>query len=271
MAKFTDVWRNTLSNYFNAGDQPTEGQFAQLMLSIQEGIEEHDHGGGGDGDGTQTLLGPITLENAAVSTVAAFQGLKVEYTKTAGVTDHVDTMHGLYSRMIVDQVGGVVGHLYGADIRCVLEDGDIGTIADPRNAYGILGVTDLEGGVVRGDAFGMRFSVDQEAANTIAGDATVQWLRADFDGVVTGTVYMLYLDENTGVDFGIYQDGTADNRLGGNLGIGMNPTANGLLCMTTPTENTEFIDAGSAGASEQDWIEVEIGGVQGYIRVFAAK
>lgn len=37
------------------------------------------------------------------------------------------------------------------------------------------------------------------------------------------------------------------------------------------TESYEIIDAGSAAATEQDWIEVEIGGNQGYVRVFAAK
>lgn len=55
-----------------------------------------------------------------------------------------------------------------------------------------------------------------------------------------------------------------------NVGIQMTPTANGVLCLSLPTENCEIIDAGSAGATEQDWIEVEINSVQGYLRVFAA-
>jgi hypothetical protein len=37
------------------------------------------------------------------------------------------------------------------------------------------------------------------------------------------------------------------------------------------TEDLAFVDAGSAGATEQDWIEVTVGNVQGYLRVFAAK
>lgn len=57
---------------------------------------------------------------------------------------------------------------------------------------------------------------------------------------------------------------------GGTVGIAMVPTANGVLSIGLPTENLEIIDAGSAGATEQDWIEVEVGGVQGFIRVFAA-
>ena len=54
------------------------------------------------------------------------------------------------------------------------------------------------------------------------------------------------------------------------LGLGMIPTANSMLSINLPTENYEVIDAGSAGATEQDWIKVEIGGVVGYVRVFAA-
>jgi hypothetical protein len=37
------------------------------------------------------------------------------------------------------------------------------------------------------------------------------------------------------------------------------------------TEDLVLIDAGSTGATEQDWIEVTVGGNQGYIRVFSAK
>jgi len=43
------------------------------------------------------------------------------------------------------------------------------------------------------------------------------------------------------------------------------------LTLGLATENLEIKDAGSAAATEQDWIEVEVGGVQGYIRVFATK
>jgi len=90
-------------------------------------------------------------------------------------------------------------------------------------------------------------------------------------GAITNN-YTLYIANQTvgGTNYAIYSAGGASYHAG-NIGIGMVPTANGLLCMGTPTENTEFIDAGSAGATAQDWIEVEIGGVQGYIHVFAAK
>lgn len=50
-----------------------------------------------------------------------------------------------------------------------------------------------------------------------------------------------------------------------------NTTFNGTLTVTGSTEAVEVIDSGSTGATEQDWIEVEVGGVTGYIRVFATK
>lgn len=57
----------------------------------------------------------------------------------------------------------------------------------------------------------------------------------------------------------------------GFIGINMSPTANGIVCVGLGTENLELIDAGSIAATEQDWIEVEVGGVRGFIHVFAGK
>lgn len=45
----------------------------------------------------------------------------------------------------------------------------------------------------------------------------------------------------------------------------------GSLYLSLTTETLYIDDAGSAGATEQDWIEVRVGGTTGYIRVFASK
>ena len=37
------------------------------------------------------------------------------------------------------------------------------------------------------------------------------------------------------------------------------------------TEDVELIDAGSAGATQQDWVEVETDGNTGFLRVYATK
>ena len=83
---------------------------------------------------------------------------------------------------------------------------------------------------------------------------------------------ILYKGDGTGtidVQIGVGGQTTYFNG-GGNFGIKtavpLSPLHIGLA-----TEDFEVVDAGSAAATEQDWIEVEIGGVQGYIRVYAAK
>ena len=57
----------------------------------------------------------------------------------------------------------------------------------------------------------------------------------------------------------------------GNVGIGIAAPLSALHIASLATEALEIVDAGSAGATEQDWIEVEVGGNTGYIRVYAAK
>jgi len=56
---------------------------------------------------------------------------------------------------------------------------------------------------------------------------------------------------------------------GGNVGVGA-AAPGSLMEWNMATEDLEFVNAGSAGATEQDWIEVQVGGVTGYIRVYAA-
>ncbi len=57
---------------------------------------------------------------------------------------------------------------------------------------------------------------------------------------------------------------------GGPVGFGT-ATPSSVTEWNMATEDLEFVDAGSAGATEQDWIEVQVGGATGYIRVHAAK
>jgi len=54
----------------------------------------------------------------------------------------------------------------------------------------------------------------------------------------------------------------------GNVGFGID-TPSDKIEVALGTENLTIADAGSAGATEQDWIEVKVGGNTGYIRVYA--
>lgn len=57
---------------------------------------------------------------------------------------------------------------------------------------------------------------------------------------------------------------------GGDIGYGT--TMPGSIAeWNMATENLELVDAGSAAATEQGWVEVQHGNVQGYIRIYAAK
>ena len=56
----------------------------------------------------------------------------------------------------------------------------------------------------------------------------------------------------------------------GNVGIGTS-SPSGKLDIALATENFAVVDAGSTSATEQDWIEVTVGGITGYIRVYATK
>jgi hypothetical protein len=119
-----------------------------------------------------------------------------------------------------NQSGGEIGSLYGVHNTLTHTLGDIGTVGNNRNLYGFFSKNDLNAGTVNGATYGIRFELDQEAAHTITGDAFGMYLFADFDGTVGGTTTLLRLVDQTGVDYCIYQTGTAKNYFGGFIGIG---------------------------------------------------
>lgn len=71
-----------------------------------------------------------------------------------------------------------------------------------------------------------------------------------------------------------YVTGITNNGLvmdpSGNIGIGTNVPGS-LMEWNFATEDLEFVDAGSTSATEQDWIEVQVAGNTGYVRVYATK
>jgi len=57
----------------------------------------------------------------------------------------------------------------------------------------------------------------------------------------------------------------------GYIGLGIASTPTSRLELGFATEDLGLVDGGSMGATEQDWIEVKVGGNTGYIRVYASK
>jgi len=84
---------------------------------------------------------------------------------------------------------------------------------------GFEAVANIDGGTLV-DVIGVRVNVDIEGAATVNGDVFGSWVQIDDDAGAAGTVYGYYLNEQTGVDYGFYQNGTADNHLGGKTSIG---------------------------------------------------
>jgi hypothetical protein len=83
-------------------------------------------------------------------------------------------------------------------------------------------------------------------------------------------------DSNSDFIFGTNRTGAAGGtelfRITDEGRVGIGAAAPGSTVeINLATEDLEFVDAGSAGATEQDWLEVQIGGNTGYIRVFASK
>jgi len=158
----------------------------------------------------------FSVIDTTVDTAEVYGGMDSNWTKTAGATDYADSMYGIRNNTTLNQSGGVVGNWFGNYNVMSLNDGEIGAIGNTRDLYGNYNLIDINDGNVTDDVFGFFVNMDQEAANTITGDAYAAYLKADFDGTVTGTSHLLYLDgTGTGIDYGIYQAGTSTNELSG--------------------------------------------------------
>lgn len=145
-------------------------------------------------------------------------------------------------------------------------------ITGVESVVGVYGLVSVTGAGNIASLCSLRGWASNTGAGTVA-NAYIAKLRTitNTGGGAITTAYGLYLETQTagGTNYSIYSAG-GQSYHAGNIGIAMVPTANGLLCLGTPTENLEIIDAGSAGATEQDWVKVEVNGVQGFLHVFAA-
>jgi hypothetical protein len=102
-------------------------------------------------------------------------------------------------------------------------------------------ITNRERMIVKYEAASTRFLIQSEA-----------------DG--TGTVRTLVLET----------EGNGDQlHLATNGNVGINKAPNSAIDIDLATQDLEIVDAGNAGATEQAWVEVEVNGVQGWLRVYA--
>jgi len=231
---------------------------------------------------------PFNVTNLAVNTATTFYGFYLDVAKTAGATGATEDLYGHHIKAVFDQSGGTVRHIRGIFSTARLDGGTAtGDLWGMRAASRIDGGSvggdleaavfnaDVNAGTVTGDVIGNRIYVETESAATISGDVQGIQIRVDDEAGAAGTVYMLYLLENSGIDYGIYQNGTAPHYLGGSVGIGAT-TADRLLHVErssadtntiTPTARLSHTTSGTAAALFGTGLEVELEDAGGSMQV----
>ena len=159
----------------------------------------------------------LYIYNDAVDTTSTYYGLRNYHVKTAGASGVDAHLYGIRNDTWLNQAGGTIGNLYGIYNPVGLTDGNIGDAVTGRAMRGMWTTLDLDGGKVWGSVLALQVNVDQEAANEITENIYGCYVQVDADGTVGGTVYMLYLQEYSNIDYGIYQNGSAPNVFGGTI------------------------------------------------------
>jgi hypothetical protein len=171
----------------------------------------------------------IEITDAAVETTTDVYGVEVALTKTAGVTNVYDDLYGGRFVVDLDQNGSNMGYIGGVYAKATITDGTIGSVIAETDLMALFGQSENYGDI-DGDLYGLRIWAKNLVAGTVTGDMFGIYVAPQDDVAVAGTVYGIYLDEIAGIDYGIYQNGSAANRLGGALTIvGLVTASGGIL------------------------------------------
>ena len=141
--------------------------------------------------------------------------------------------------------------------------------AGDANHVGVKVYGDVSGGAYLGylRAFGSSANDDARAWITAisSGDSgTQRYTRVECNSPdATSADVMIHVGDGATYTNTYFRSGRVD--------FVSSAAGNDLSLYAPPTEELTIVDAGSAAASEQDWIEVTVGGATGYIRVYAAK
>lgn len=183
----------------------------------------------------------LRVADGGLTSTATFYGIRASHTKTGGAGGAGDDYYGLYASMRLNQAT-TIDNIHGAYTIGVLMQGtaDVvwgyyghaqvtgGTVN--ISVRGLQGTADINAGTIVGSVMGAYAIVDIEAAVTsIGGSVYGLYVSVDADTIPTGDVVMVYMVENSNVDFGIYQNGSAINRFGGVV----NANAAGIRTITS--------------------------------------
>jgi len=220
-----------------------------------------------------------TMEFATVGEGDEYNGIYSEQIKTAGDTG-ASVISAIRAMMGLNQAGANVTQLYGFESECHIWDGtpifsaairaslngydgadmgdaelllgnvNVGPGATAGNVQGVRSEVDIDGAVYTVN--GLRAELAIGATGTVTFDAVGLSVSVVNGGAVGWTTYGIKLDDGAGVDFGIFQSGSAPNRLLGQLSVGATaPSVNyevgavntGIICMkesTTPTDDSGY-------------------------------
>jgi len=226
----------------------------------------------GIGDATPDAL--LDVENFTISSTSGYIGADFGFIKTAGATDQNDNYYALDLSMALNQTGGTIGNLVSAQLVTTLTDGTVGTGSEDLISIfntadvdgGLVGddvktiysLTDIDGGGVDGSVYGFQNRIDIEAsADSINGDIFGYHGFIDADEDPDGSVYMIYWQESSNVDFGLYQNGSADNYFGGDVGIGTT-APDGVLELNMSTAGQFRMSYNDADGSATDYAKFEL-------------
>ena len=214
---------------------------------VQVTVDENGHFGIGMATPDEEHL---YVKDATVDTTTDFYGIRNDHTKTAGATTNADDFYGIHNYTRMNHNGSTIGYLTGIYNETVLSDGTLGPANELEGIYAVVQITGgtvgdnmvghtswlkLNAGTVSGDVIGHRVVVDIDNGMTnVGGDVYGEYIEVDDDQGAVGTVYGLYINDLTNVDFGIYQNGIADNYFAGPVGIGT-PGPGSLLHLNTTT------------------------------------
>lgn len=141
----------------------------------------------------------------------------------------------------------------------------------------------LQHNLLADDGLGVDTGLDSQTAVVLENSTSV-WLQFRKPNNTYGGLVFNEGTDSDGAQFRYYYNGSPSASAfefrsngaevfrivgNGNVGIGKAPSAK--LDINLATEDFAVVDAGSTAATEQDWIEVTVGGATGYIRVYATK
>lgn len=159
----------------------------------------------------------LNLDNSALSLTQDEYGIWVQLKKTAGASTIAHDIYGIRCFAEMDHNGATMGNIIALQGNAYLRDGTMGQSGSNRYLMGFnFAAESFVGSTLWGYMQGVRLAVRNRG--TLNGDMSGLHLILSDTGTLTGTSYAIYIDD-TSIDYGIYQVGSATNSFVGKIQI----------------------------------------------------